>query len=139
MPTFTQISVMLSLPSSARCFASNLILFFLPPLGPLAFAPTSPANVRSRMMSRSSPAIEAIIRKKNLPIAVEVSTFSFRLFSSTPRFFKPLANSIKCFVERLSQSSFQMTRVSPFRRWLRLLSHSGRLAFAPLSPWSQKM
>ena len=143
MPTRLQISLMLSFPSSARRFASSicpsLMLFFLPPLRPLALAAESPASVRSRMMSRSSSAINAVIRKKNFPIAVEVSIFSFKLSSSTPRFFKSSASSMRCFVERLARSNFQMTSVSPFLRWSRQLSHSGRLAFAPLSPWSQKM
>ena len=142
MPTFVQTSVILSLPSLARRFASSIcpsvMLFFLPPLRPLALAAASPASVRSRMMSRSSSAIEAVMRKKNLPIAVEVSIFSFKLSNSTPRFFKSSANSIRCLVERLARSNFQMMSVSPFLRWSRQLSHSGRLAFAPLSPWSQK-
>ena len=116
-----------------------MILFFLPPLCPLDLAAASPASVRSRMISRSSSAIEAVIRKKNLPIAEAVSICSFRLLSSTPLFSKFSASSIKCLVERLARSSFQMTSALPFRRWSRQLSHLGRLSLAPLSPWSQKM
>ena len=103
---------MLSLPASARRFASNscplVILFFLPPLRPLALAAASPAIVRSRMISRSSSAIEAVIRKKNLPIAEAASICSFRLLSSTPLFSKFSASSIKCLVKRLARSSFQI-------------------------------
>ena len=70
MPTRLQISLVLSFPSSPRRLASSicpsLMLFFLPPLRPLALAVASPASVRSRMMSRSSSAIDAVIRKKNL-------------------------------------------------------------------------
>lgn len=143
MPTFVQISVMFNLPSSARRFASSfcpsVMLFFLPPLRPLALAAASPASVLSRIMSRSSSAIDAVIRKKNLPIAEAVLICSFKLFSLTPRFFSSSASSIKCLVERLARSSFQITSVSPFLRGSRQLSHSGRLPFAPLSPWSQKM
>ena len=138
MPTRLQISLMLSLPSSARRFASSIcpsvMLFFLPPLRPLALAAASPASVRSRMISRSSSAIDAVIRKKNFPIAEAVLICSFRLFSLTPRCFNSSASSIRCLVERLARSSFQITSVSPFLRWSRQLSHSGRFAFAPLSP-----
>jgi len=136
MLTRLQISLMLSLPSSARRFASSFwpsaMLFFLPPFRPLALADASPANVRSRIMSRSSSAIKAVIRKKNLPIEEAVLICSFRLFSLTPHCFKSSASFIKCFVERLARSSFQITSVSLFLRWSRQLSHSGRLPFAPL-------
>ena len=138
MPTFVQISVMLSLPASTRRFASSscplVMLFFLPPLRPLALAAANPASVRSRMISRSSSAMDAVIRKKNFPIADAVSICSFRLRSSMPRFSKASASSIRCLVERLARSSFQMMSASPLRKWSRQLFHSGRLSLAPLSP-----
>lgn len=87
-----------------------------PPFLPLALAATSPALVRSRIISLSNSANEAKILNVNLPVAVVVSMWSCRLTKLTPFSLNTATRSTRWRRERPRRSNFQTTTWSPLWR-----------------------
>jgi len=132
------ISAIEYLPVSWRSWAVNANCSFSgdkpdgrPPFLPLAFAASSPALVRSRMISCSNSANEAKILKVNLPVAVVVSMWSCKLTKFTSCSWKSATKSTKSLSDRPSLSSFQTTTWSPFLRFPRSFLSSGLSVFFP--------
>src|SRR4051794_15117115 len=117
IPSILQISVT-DVLVSAYNFLANLILsgdsaFGRPPTFPLVLAASSPALVRSLMMSRSNSASAPKMWKINFPPEVVVSMFSVRLLKPILRSLSSVMRVMRSLRERPSLSSFQTTRVSP--------------------------
>ncbi|SMX75726.1 hypothetical protein BLIN101_01299 [Brevibacterium linens] len=107
-----------------------------PPVRPRRRAASRPAIVLSLANSRSSSATAPRTLSTIRPLAVFVSAAMSRIRSAT----SSAANSsttVKTFrSDRPRRSSLVTTRMSPARSISRHLSHSGREASAPLTPWS---
>ncbi len=81
----------------------------LPPVRPRAFAASSPASVRSRMIPRSNSARAANRWKTRRPPLVVVSTASVSERKPMPRASRSSTVVMSCFSDRASLSSRQTT------------------------------
>jgi len=105
--------------------------FGRPPRRPLALATLSPAAVRSRINDLSNSEIAPKTWKINFPLGLVVSSCWVMHRNPIPRFSRSFTDSMRCFKERESRSSFQTTKTSPSRAYSIASFNLGRSSFAP--------
>ena len=131
----TSFFVMFGSNSMAAAFFTSAsdMAGFRPPFRPRARAACNPAIVLSRIRSCSNSARAPRIWNTKRPPELVVSMDSVNDLKPISRSWSSWTISTRSFSERASRSSFQTTRISPFRSVRRHCDSSGRSRSLPVN------